>query len=132
MENTKLWQKGIVYQVYPRSFMDSNNDGIGDINGIILKLDYLQYLGIDVIWLCPMYTSPNEDNGYDISNYYDISREYGTMHDMETLIAEAQKRGIYIMMDIVANHTSSQHQWFIEATKSKQNPYHSYYVFKDN
>lgn len=126
------WKNSVVYQIYPRSFKDSNGDGIGDLKGIISKLDYLAYLGIDVIWLCPVYQSPNEDNGYDISDYKNIHHEYGTLEDMELLINEAAKRDIKIMMDIVANHTSSEHEWFKEARKAKDNPYHDYYVFKEN
>ena len=126
------WKNSVVYQIYPKSFMDSNDDGIGDLKGIISKLDYLAYLGVDVIWLCPIYDSPNEDNGYDISNYYEISIEYGTMSDMENLIHQASLCGISIMMDIVANHTSTKHQWFQEAIKSKNDPKHQYYVFQKN
>ncbi|MBU1093230.1 MAG: alpha,alpha-phosphotrehalase [Firmicutes bacterium] len=126
------WKKAVVYQIYPRSFMDTNQDSIGDIQGIISRLDYLKYLGINVIWLCPVYASPNEDNGYDISDYYDLSKEYGSMKDMEELIFEAKKRDIFLMMDIVANHTSKEHRWFIEASSDENNLYHEYYVFKDN
>lgn len=126
------WQESVVYQIYPRSFKDSNQDGIGDIQGVISKLPYLNYLGIDMIWLCPVYDSPNEDNGYDISDYFEIMSDFGSMSDMDQLIAEAKRYGIGIMMDIVANHTSSEHIWFQEARKSKDNPYHSYYIFKDD
>lgn len=126
------WKNSVVYQIYPRSFKDSNGDGIGDLQGIISKLDYLAYLGIDVIWLCPVYQSPNEDNGYDISDYKNINYEYGTMKDIEMLIEEASKREIKIMMDIVANHTSSEHKWFKEARENKNSPYHDYYIFKKN
>ena len=126
------WKNSVVYQVYPRSFKDSNGDGIGDIPGIIEKLDYLKELGIDAIWLSPVCKSPNDDNGYDISDYRDIMDEFGTMADMERLIAEADKRGIRIIMDMVFNHTSDEHQWFVEARKSKDNPYRDYYIFKDN
>ena len=125
------WQEVVVYQIYPRSFKDSNGDGIGDLRGIIEKLDYLQTLGIGAIWLSPVYKSPNEDNGYDISDYEDIMDEFGTMADMEELIAEADKRGIKIVMDLVVNHTSDEHQWFIESRKAKDNPYRSYYVWAD-
>lgn len=128
----KWWQKSVVYQIYPRSFYDTNGDGVGDLQGIIAKLDYLEYLGIDVIWLCPVYASPNEDNGYDISDYYSINPEFGTMEDMEELIEKARQKGIRIIMDLVANHTSNQHMWFKEAIKSKDNPYHDYYVFRDD
>ena len=123
------WQEVVVYQIYPRSFKDSNGDGIGDLRGIIEKLDYLQTLGIGAIWLSPVYKSPNDDNGYDISDYEDIMDEFGTMADMEELIAEADKRGIKIVMDLVVNHTSDEHQWFIESRKGKDNPYHDYYVW---
>ncbi len=125
------WQKVVVYQIYPRSFKDSNGDGIGDLRGIIEKLDYLQTLGIGAIWLSPVYKSPNDDNGYDISDYEDIMDEFGTMADMEELIAEADKRGIKIVMDLVVNHTSDEHHWFIESRKGKDNPYHDYYVWAD-
>ena len=125
------WQEVVVYQIYPRSFKDSNGDGIGDLRGIIEKLDYLQTLGIGAIWLSPVYKSPNDDNGYDISDYEDIMDEFGTMADMEELIAEADKRGIKIVMDLVVNHTSDEHQWFIESRKGKDNPYRSYYVWAD-
>ena len=125
------WQEVVVYQIYPRSFKDSNGDGIGDLRGIIEKLDYLQTLGIGVIWLSPVYKSPNDDNGYDISDYEDIMDEFGTMADMEELIAEADKRGIKIVMDLVVNHTSDEHHWFIESRKGKDNPYHDYYVWAD-
>ena len=126
----KWWQKAVVYQVYPRSFMDSNGDGIGDLQGIISKLDYLQNLGVNMIWLSPVYASPNDDNGYDISNYYEIMPEFGTLADMERLIAEAKNRGISIIMDIVANHTSDEHMWFEEAKKGTDNPYHDFYVWR--
>ncbi len=128
----KWWQNSVVYQIYPRSYCDSNGDGIGDIQGIISKLDYLEHLGIDVIWLSPVYASPNEDNGYDISDYYAINPEFGSMDDMDELIKKSKQKGIRIIMDLVANHTSSKHQWFQEAIKSKDNPYHDFYVFRDN
>ena len=111
----KWWHSSVVYQIYPRSFNDSNGDGIGDINGIREKLDYLKELGIDVIWLSPVYKSPNDDNGYDISDYCDIMDEFGTMDDMEKLLKEANEKGIKILMDLVVNHTSDEHKWFIEA-----------------
>lgn len=125
------WQKSIVYQIYPRSFNDTNGDGIGDINGVTEKLDYIKELGADVIWLCPIYSSPNDDNGYDISDYYNIMPEAGTMADLEGLIKEADKRGIKILMDLVVNHTSDEHYWFVEAKKSKDNPYRDYYIWSD-
>ncbi|TGY43483.1 alpha-glucosidase [Clostridium sartagoforme] len=126
----KWWHSSVVYQIYPRSFKDSNGDGIGDIQGIIEKLDYLKDLGIDVIWLSPVYKSPNDDNGYDISDYYDIMDEFGTMEDMDILLSESKKRGIKILMDLVVNHTSDEHKWFIEAKKSKDNEYRDYYIWR--
>lgn len=131
MEQKKWWHDSVIYQIYPRSFQDSNGDGIGDIPGIISRLDYLEELGIDVIWLCPVYDSPNDDNGYDISNYRSILKEFGTMKDMEQLIEEANKRGIKILMDLVVNHTSDEHPWFIEAKKSKDSVYRDYYIWRD-
>ena len=110
--NKEWWKEAIVYQIYPRSFSDSNGDGIGDIPGIISKLDYISSLGVNVIWLSPVYASPNEDNGYDISDYYSIHPDFGTMADFDSLVAEADKRGIKIIMDLVINHTSSEHEWF--------------------
>ena len=127
----KWWHDSVVYQIYPRSFKDSNNDGIGDLKGIISKLDYLKDLGIDVIWLSPVYKSPNVDNGYDISDYCDIMDEFGTMEDMKTLINEANTRDIKIIMDLVVNHTSDEHMWFKEAVKSKDNPYRDFFVWRD-
>ncbi|MBQ6448474.1 MAG: alpha-glucosidase [Bacillus sp. (in: Bacteria)] len=127
----KWWQTSVVYQIYPRSFQDSNGDGIGDLRGIINRLDYLQKLGIDVIWLSPVYKSPNDDNGYDISAYEDIMDEFGTMADMDELIATANEKGIKIVMDLVVNHTSDEHKWFIEAKKGKDNPYRDYYIWRD-
>ena len=132
MENkNKWWKNAVVYQIYPKSFQDSDGDGIGDIPGIISRLDYLKKLGIDAIWLSPVYRSPQDDNGYDISDYQDIEPMFGTMEDMEQLFVEAKKRGIRIMMDLVLNHTSDEHRWFLEAKKSKDNPYHDYYVWRD-
>ena len=127
----KWWHSSVVYQIYPRSFNDSNGDGIGDINGIREKLDYLKELGIDVIWLSPVYKSPNDDNGYDISDYCDIMDELGTMDDMEKLLKEANEKGIKILMDLVVNHTSDEHKWFIEAKKSKDNKFRDYYIWRD-
>ena len=109
----KWWKKEVGYQIYPRSFYDSNNDGIGDLNGITEKLDYLKELGITLIWICPVYKSPMDDNGYDISDYYDINPEFGTKEDLERLIVEAEKRGIKIILDLVINHTSDEHEWFL-------------------
>lgn len=125
------WHSSVVYQIYPRSFNDSNGDGIGDINGIREKLGYLKELGIDVIWLSPVYKSPNDDNGYDISDYCDIMDEFGSMEDMDNLLKEANERGIKILMDLVVNHTSDEHKWFIEAKKSKDNEYRDYYIWRD-
>lgn len=127
----KWWQKATVYQIYPRSFQDSNGDGIGDINGIIQRLDYLQDLGIELIWLTPMYVSPGRDNGYDIADYYQIDPIFGDLADFERLLKEAHQRGIKIMMDMVVNHTSDQHRWFQESLKGKDNPYHDYYLWRD-
>ena len=127
----KWWNECVVYQIYPRSFKDSNGDGIGDLKGIIEKLDYLNYLGIDVIWLSPVYKSPNDDNGYDISDYQNIMDEFGTMKDFDELLRECHKRNIKIMMDLVVNHTSDEHSWFMESKKSKDNEYRDYYVWKD-
>ncbi|SEO21539.1 glucan 1,6-alpha-glucosidase [Amphibacillus marinus] len=125
------WKEAVVYQIYPRSFQDSNGDGVGDIPGIIQRLDYLDQLGIDAIWLSPVYKSPNDDNGYDISDYQAINPEYGTMRDMEMLIEQAKKRNIKIVMDLVVNHTSDEHEWFIEAKKGQGNPYRDYYIWRD-
>ena len=127
----KWWKECVVYQIYPRSFKDSNGDGIGDLKGIIEKLDYLNYLGIDVIWLSPVYKSPNDDNGYDISDYQNIMDEFGTMKDFDELLRECHKRNIKIMMDLVVNHTSDEHSWFMESKKSKNNEYRDYYVWKE-
>ena len=121
----KWWQDSVVYQIYPKSFQDTNGDGIGDIPGIISRLDYLKELGVNVIWLSPVYRSPNEDNGYDISDYRDINPEYGTMADMENLIADAHNYGIKIILDLVINHTSDEHIWFIKS-RDKQSPYRNY------
>lgn len=125
------WKSAVFYQVYPRSFQDTNGDGIGDLPGIIQRLDYLQKLGIDGIWLSPVYASPQRDNGYDISDYRAIDPRYGTMADMEELLAQAERRGITIIMDLVLNHTSDQHRWFLEAKSSRDNPYHDYYIWRD-
>ena len=118
----KWWQSSVVYQVYPRSFADSNGDGMGDIPGITGKIKYLKELGVDVLWICPVYQSPQDDNGYDISDYRAIYPEFGTMQDMEELITKCQDNGIKIIMDLVVNHTSDEHPWFIEAKKSTENP----------
>lgn len=131
MTEKKWWQDAVVYQIYPRSFQDSNGDGIGDLKGIIQRLSYLEELGIDAIWLSPVYRSPQDDNGYDISDYQDIDPMFGTLEDMEVLIKEAEKHGIRIIMDLVLNHSSDEHPWFVEAKKSRENPYHDYYVWRD-
>lgn len=131
----KWWKEAVAYQIYPRSFMDSNNDGIGDLRGIISKLDYLKELGIDVIWICPMYKSPNDDNGYDISDYQDIMSDFGTMDDFNELLSEIHKRNMKIIIDLVINHTSDEHPWFIESRSSKENPKRDWYIWrkgKDN
>jgi len=125
------WQKTVVYQIYPRSFMDANGDGVGDLQGIISKLDYLEKLGIGAIWLSPVYQSPMDDNGYDISDYQAIADVFGTMSDMDELLLEAKKRNIQIVMDLVVNHTSDEHKWFVEARKSKDNGYRDYYIWAD-
>lgn len=125
------WKQAVVYQIYPRSFNDTNGDGIGDLKGITDKLPYLHQLGINVIWLCPVYASPNDDNGYDISDYRAIHPEYGTMADMDNLIAKANDFNIKIVMDLVVNHTSDEHDWFKESRKSKDNPYRDYYIWRD-
>lgn len=126
----KWWHDSVVYQIYPRSYNDSNGDGIGDLNGIIEKLDYLKTLGIDVIWLSPVYDSPNDDNGYDIRDYEAIMKEFGTMDDFDRLLDEAHARDIKIVMDLVINHSSDEHQWFAESRQSKDNPYRDYYMWR--
>ncbi len=125
------WKESVVYQIYPRSFNDSNNDGIGDINGIIQKLDYLKELGIDVIWLSPVYESPNDDNGYDISDYTKIMSDFGTMKDWDRMLHEIHKRGMKLIMDLVINHTSDEHNWFVESRKSTDSAYRDYYIWRD-
>lgn len=127
----KWWKEAVVYQIYPRSFCDSNGDGIGDIRGIISRLDYLKYLGVDVIWLSPVYKSPNDDNGYDISDYYGIMDEFGTMEDWEDLISEMHGRGLKLVMDLVVNHTSDEHPWFIESRSSKGSSKRDYYIWRE-
>lgn len=131
-DNAKSWwQEAAVYQIYPRSFQDSNNDGIGDLQGIISRLDYIKNLGVDVIWLCPVYQSPNYDNGYDISDYQDIMADFGTMADFEELLKQAHQKGLKIIMDLVVNHTSFKHRWFVESRKSKDNEYRDYYIWRE-
>ncbi len=129
--NKTWWKEAVIYQIYPRSFMDSNGDGIGDLKGITSRLDYLKYLGIDVIWLSPVYKSPNDDNGYDISDYQDIMDEFGTMEDFDEMLAAAHERGIRIVMDLVVNHTSDEHRWFVESRKSTDNEYRDYYIWRE-
>ncbi|MCM3735818.1 alpha-glucosidase [Bacillus cytotoxicus] len=129
--NKTWWKEAVAYQIYPRSFMDSNGDGIGDLRGMISKLDYLKDLGIDVIWICPMYKSPNDDNGYDISDYQDIMDEFGTMADFDELLAEVHKRDMKLIIDLVINHTSDEHPWFIESRSSKDNPKRDWYIWHD-
>ncbi|WP_276165906.1 glycoside hydrolase family 13 protein [Zobellia alginiliquefaciens] len=123
----KWWKEGVVYQIYPRSFQDTTGNGVGDLQGIIKRLDYIQSLGVDIIWLNPVYTSPNDDNGYDISNYRDIMAEFGSMADIDELMAEMKKRNLRLVMDLVVNHSSDEHQWFVESRKSRDNPYRDYY-----
>ncbi|XQY92967.1 glycoside hydrolase family 13 protein [Metabacillus sp. HB246100] len=125
------WKEAVAYQVYPRSFMDSNGDGIGDLQGLISKLDYLKDLGIDVIWICPMYKSPNDDNGYDISDYQDIMDDFGNMADFDQLLEETHKRGMKLIIDLVINHTSDEHPWFIESRSSKESPKRDWYIWRD-
>lgn len=130
-ENQKLWWKnGIIYQIYPRSFQDSNNDGIGDLPGIIDRLDYIEKLGVDAIWLSPVYPSPDVDFGYDVSDYTDIDKKFGSMEDFDRLVAEVHRRGLKIVMDLVLNHTSNQHKWFLEAKKGPSSPYHDWYIWR--
>ena len=128
--NRTWWKECVVYQIYPRSFYDSNGDGVGDLRGILHKLDYLKELGINVVWLCPVYQSPNDDNGYDISDYQAIMGEFGTLDDWEELLTEMHKRGIRLVMDLVVNHTSDEHPWFQESRKSKDNPYRDFYIWR--
>ncbi|AYV67706.1 MULTISPECIES: glycoside hydrolase family 13 protein [Niallia] len=127
----KWWKEAVAYQIYPRSFMDSNGDGIGDLKGIITKLDYLKELGIDCIWICPMYKSPNDDNGYDISDYQDIMDEFGTMDDFDLLLYEVHQRGMKLIIDLVINHTSDEHEWFVESRSSLNNPKRDWYIWRD-
>lgn len=121
--NMEWWKKSVVYQIYVKSFQDSNNDGIGDLQGIVSRLDYLEKLGVDVLWLTPIYKSPDDDNGYDISDYYQIQPEFGTMEDFEELLEKAHEKQIKIILDVVFNHTSDEHHWFKESQSSKENPY---------
>jgi oligo-1,6-glucosidase len=130
MTNQAWWKESVVYQIYPRSFYDSNGDGVGDLRGTLQKLDYLKELGINVVWLCPVYKSPNDDNGYDISDYQDIMDELGTLADWEELLTEMHKRGLKLVMDLVVNHTSDEHPWFQESRKSQENPYRDFYIWR--
>ena len=128
--NRKWWKESVVYQIYPRSFCDSDGDGVGDLRGIIGKLDYLEHLGVDAVWLSPVYKSPNDDNGYDISDYRDIMDEFGTLADWDELLAQMHRRGIRMVMDLVVNHTSDEHPWFVQSRSSKDNPYRDYYIWR--
>jgi len=128
--NKKWWKEAIVYQIYPRSFKDSTGNGVGDIQGIISKLDYIKKLGVDVVWLNPVYKSPNDDNGYDISDYKAIHNDFGTMEDWDNLLAEMHKRDIKLIMDLVVNHTSDEHEWFVKSKESKDNKYSDYYHWR--
>ncbi|MCU0444598.1 MAG: alpha-glucosidase [Microscillaceae bacterium] len=128
--NRRWWKESIIYQIYPRSFQDSNQDGVGDLRGIIQRLDYLRDLGVDIIWLSPIFKSPNDDNGYDVSDYEDIMNEFGTMADFDELLVEIKKRQMRLILDLVANHSSDEHRWFVEAKKSKDNPYRDYYIWR--
>ena len=129
--NRTWWKEAVIYQIYPRSFMDSNGDGIGDIKGITSRLDYLKYLGVDVLWLSPIYRSPNDDNGYDISDYQAIMDEFGTMEDFDEMLSEAHARGLRVVMDLEVNHTSGEHKWFMESRRSKENAYRDYYIWRE-
>ena len=124
------WKEAVVYQIYPRSFQDSNDDGIGDLRGIIQKLDYIKSLGVDAVWLNPVYKSPNDDGGYDISDYYNIQPEFGSLKDFDELLSGLHSRGLKLIMDLVLNHSSDEHPWFVESRKSKDNPYRDYYFWK--
>ena len=127
----KWWKEAVVYQIYTKSFCDSNGDGIGDLRGIMEKLDYIQSLGVDVLWLNPIYRSPDVDNGYDIADYQDIDPRYGTLEDFKALLDAVHSRGMRLIMDMVLNHTSDEHWWFQESKKSKDNPYRDYYIWRD-
>ncbi len=131
MGNTDWWKKSVVYEIYVKSFRDSDGDGLGDLQGITGKLDYLKELGVDVLWLTPIYESPNDDNGYDISDYCSIMESLGTMEDLEELLDQAHRRGLRIVMDLVVNHTSDEHSWFVESRKDRENPYRGYYIWRD-
>ncbi|MBQ8081394.1 MAG: alpha-glucosidase [Clostridia bacterium] len=130
-EERRWWKEAVIYQIYPRSFQDTDGDGVGDLNGITKRLAYLQYLGVDAIWLCPIYASPNDDNGYDVSDYRAILPQFGTMADFERLLSEAHARGIRVLMDLVLNHTSDEHPWFVASRANRENPYRDYYIWRD-
>ena len=130
-EDYLWWRDGVIYQIYPRSFMDSNGDGIGDLEGLISKLDYIQELGVDAIWLSPIYPTPDADFGYDVADYMGIDPKFGSLEVFDRLIKEAHARGLRIVMDLVLNHSSDQHPWFLESKKSKDNPYRDWYIWKD-
>ena len=125
------WKERVFYEIYPRSFQDSNGDGIGDLRGIISRLDYLQWLGVGAVWLCPIYDSPNADMGYDIRNYESVMAEFGTMEDFDELVTQLHRRDIKLVMDLVVNHTSDEHPWFLEARTAKDSPYRDYYIWRD-
>ena len=127
----KWWQRSTVYQIYPRSFQDSNGDGIGDLPGITSRLEYIRELGADAVWLSPIYKSPNDDNGYDISDYQDIMTEFGTMADFDAMLEKAHSLGLKIVMDLVVNHSSDEHRWFVESRSSRDNPYRDYYIWRE-
>ena len=129
--NNNWWKEGVVYQIYPRSFNDTTGNGLGDIDGIIEKLDYIKSLGVNMIWICPVYASPNDDNGYDISDYRKISEDFGGNDAFDRLIKAMHTRDLKLIMDLVVNHSSDEHQWFEQAKQSKDNPYHDYYIWKE-
>ena len=131
LENFRWWERGIIYQIYPRSFMDSNGDGIGDLGGIRSRLDYLQWLGVDAIWISPIYPSPMADFGYDVSNYTDIDPIFGTLADFDALLADVHARGMKLLLDYVPNHTSDQHPWFVESRSSRQSAKRDWYIWRD-
>jgi len=127
----KWWKEGIIYQIYPRSFFDSSGNGIGDLNGISKKLNYIKSLGVDMVWICPFYKSPNKDNGYDISDYKDISKIFGDLNTFDTLLKKMHSLGLKLIIDLVVNHTSDKHPWFKKARKSRESKFHDYYIWKD-
>ena len=131
LDNFRWWERGIIYQIYPRSFMDSNGDGIGDLGGIRSRLDYLQWLGVDAIWISPIYPSPMADFGYDVSNYTDIDPIFGTLADFDALLANVHARGMKLLLDYVPNHTSDQHPWFVESRSSRQSAKRDWYIWRD-